>query len=52
LHTCALVGGIGILVAAVISLVLIGVRPRAARTAEAAAAVGGAAAAPGLGALR
>ena len=52
LHTCALVGGIGILVAAVISLVLIGVRPRVARTAQGAAAVGGAPAAPGVGALQ
>ena len=50
LHTCALVGGIGILVAAVISLVLIGVRPRAARASEGATVIGGAAA-PDLGAV-
>jgi EmrB/QacA subfamily drug resistance transporter len=36
LHTCALVGGVAILAAAVIALVLIGVRPRAADTADAA----------------
>jgi len=34
LHTCALVGGIGILVAALISLVLIGVRPRGPRAGD------------------
>jgi EmrB/QacA subfamily drug resistance transporter len=35
LHTCALVGGVSILVAAVISLVMIGVRARGAHTADA-----------------
>lgn len=38
LHTCALVGGIGILAAAVVSLVLIGVRNRGAAEEPAAAA--------------
>lgn len=42
LHTCALVGGTGVLAAAVLSLILIGTRSRGARNAEAqeAAAVG------------
>ncbi|WP_329577932.1 MFS transporter [Streptomyces sp. NBC_01361] len=35
LHTCALVGGIGMLLAAVIALALIGLRPRAARSIDA-----------------
>ncbi|MFJ3308404.1 MFS transporter [Streptomyces sp. NPDC086549] len=39
LHTCALVGGIGMLLAALVALVLIGVRARPAHDADAATAV-------------